>query len=155
MQINSLKFIILSSVIVINGGIETLQSKIDYNQTRLQRATKAPWPKFELDGDLLGSEQFVLHRPTSIGPSTSKPPAIINSVATEQTQKYVRYSLPFQTSDKLNVTSNDSSRIILENYQPRVFQTKDLVAVSMPKIYVNMAFTGHYDKISVPRKRIR
>ena len=153
---NSLKLMILSSVIVINDGVETLQSKIDYNnQTRLQTTTKAPWPKFELGSDiLLGSKQWALHRPTSIGPATSKPPAIKNATATEQTQKYVRYSLPFQTSEKLNATSHVSTRRISENKQPRVFQN-DFIKVSIPKIYVNMAFTGHYSKISVPRKRIR
>ena len=153
MQINSVVLYLLSSVFVMIDGVETLQSKIDFNQTKLQTTTKAPWPKFELDSNhLSGSEEFSLHRPTSIGPSTSKPPAI----KTEETQKYIRYSLPFQKSDQINVTHHVSSRRISENIKrPKFFQSSDLVKVSMPKIYVNMAFTGHYSKISVPRKRIR
>ena len=32
---------------------------------------------------------------------------------------------------------------------------KPSVIVSLPKIYVDMALTGHYSKISVPKHRIR
>ena len=31
----------------------------------------------------------------------------------------------------------------------------EVVEVSIPKIFVDMAFTGHYSRISVPRSRVR
>ena len=134
---------------------ETLHSKIDYNNTR--PSTRAPWPRFTLDHDSdEGAQQFVLHRPTSTGPATSPPHTENDSKFINKT--YVRYSLPNQSSDSNENKPSKAIRKRLYQDKTKSFQRvnpNDIVKVSLPKIYVDMAFTGHYSRISVPRKRIR
>ena len=160
---------------IVVGKIKTLQSQIDYDNTnRLPTTTSPPWPKLTID-EFDGSPQdpwtFVPHRPTSIGPPTTTPTfAKSENVSTElliptyqnvsSTKDYKRYILPFQKSDKMSSGNKRKISGFKEKLRrlptrSRPLSPKETVIVSIPKIYVDMALTGHYSKISVPKRRIR
>ena len=160
---------------IVVGKIKTLQSQIDYDNTkRLPTTTSPPWPKLTIE-EFAGSPEdpwtFVPHRPTSIGPPTTSPTFVKSeNISTEllsptyqnvsSTKDYKRYILPFQKSDKMSSgrrrkVSGFKEKLRRHQTHSRPLSSKDSVIVSMPKIYVDMALTGHYSKISVPKRRIR
>ena len=92
-------------------------------------------------------------------------------VYNDDTARYVRYMLPYQNSAENTVFERSDATY---SKKPSAFKQKskkyrskwgkkprkpvnlkDSTVVSIPKIYVDMAFTGHYSKISVPMSRIR
>lgn len=109
----------------------------------------------------------VLEDPESITEMITEPIRVYN----DDTAQYVRYMLPYQNSEENSVfersdaTFRKSSKF---KQKPKKYRShwgskkprkplnlKDSTVVSIPKIYVDMAFTGHYSKISVPMSRIR
>ena len=78
------------------------------------------------------------------------------------TSNYKRYTLPFQKSEAVSLYDLEPKKKSkfknkLKSYQDRNVKSTvtPAVVVSLPKIYVDMALTGHYSKISVPKHRIR
>ena len=108
----------------------------------------------------------VLEDPESITEMITEPIRVYN----DDTAQYVRYMLPFQnTQENTVIERNDATyRKPLKSHMSKKYRRrnwekkprkpvnlKDSTVVSIPKIYVDMAFTGHYSKISVPMSRIR
>ena len=111
-------------------------------------------------------EPQVLEDPESITEMITEPIRVYN----DDTAQYVRYMLPFQNTQENTVIerSDATYRKPLKSHKPKKYRRRnwekkprkpvnlnDSTVVSIPKIYVDMAFTGHYSKISVPMSRIR
>ena len=111
--------------------------------------------------------EVLLENPENITEMITEPIRVYN----DDTAQYVRYMLPYQNTEENSVfersdaTFRKSSKFKLK---PKKYRSKwgikkprkpvnlkDSTVVSIPKIYVDMAFTGHYSKISVPMSRIR
>ena len=159
------------------SNIKTIQSQIDYdNAKRLPTTTSAPWPKLtidEFDGSPEDPWRFAPHRPTSIRPRTAAHTFAKSEIPSKEiltptfqnvssTKDFKRYILPIQKSDKISSKSSDKRKVSSFKQKLRQIHTlsrqlspKNSVIVSIPKIYVDMALTGHYSKISVPKRRIR
>ena len=119
-----------------------------------QSATPSPLPQ-------------VLDNPENITEMITEPIRVYN----DDTAQYVRYMLPYQNSEENTIfersdaTYRKPSKIKQKpkryrskswgNKPRKPVNLKDSTIVSIPKIYVDMAFTGHYSKISVPLSRIR
>ena len=110
--------------------------------------------------------EVLLENPENITEMITEPIRVYN----DDTAQYVRYMLPFQnTQENTVIERNDATyRKPLKSHMSKKYRRrnwekkprkpvnlKDSTVVSIPKIYVDMAFTGHYSKISVPMSRIR
>ena len=56
---------------------------------------------------------------------------------------------------RLSVKPDYLLKMTTREKQRRLVPAQREVEVSIPKIFVDMAFTGHYSRISVPRNRVR
>ena len=183
MTMMELLYLLLSLGTVM--AVETLQSQIDYSSSSstvspVSSTTTPPWPKLSLT-KFTGSPTAPwgeTHTRAMVGPETTTTTErqveveveIVTPVLTvpgDQQYQYQRHMLPYisdnthwNTRDSTDTNSNTNTipptrrqkyrRII----RPRRKEV-EVVEVSIPKIFVDMAFTGHYSRISVPRSRVR
>ena len=65
---------------------------------------------------------------------------------------YLRHEVPYQY-----VTTTTTEGTVTPTRRTRKKQRKDAqeLLVSIPKIFADMAFTGHYGRITIPRNKIR
>ena len=85
---------------------------------------------------------------------------IVTPVMTVPGDQYQRHMLPYisdQTHWNTRGEHRDTDTLPPARQQFRRIRRKEVevVEVSIPKIFVDMAFTGHYSRISVPRSRVR
>lgn len=155
-------------------AVETLQSQIDYSSStgRPGTTTSPPWPKLSL-GKSTGSPTSPwgeTHTRAVVGPETTASTEsgeaegeveveIVTPVMTVPGDQYQRHMLPYISDNKQwnNRQPADHSTFPPTRHQHRRLRRKEVevVEVSIPKIFVDMAFTGHYSRISVPRSRVQ
>ena len=159
-------------------AVETLQSQIDYSSSSssstvspVSSTTTPPWPKLSLT-KFTGSPTAPwgeTHTRAMVGPETTTTTEtteveveIVTPVLTVPGDQYQRHMLPY-ISDNKHWSTRDYRDINTNTLPPtrqkvrRIIRPrrKAVVEVSIPKIFVDMAFTGHYSRISVPRSRVR
>ena len=156
-------------------AVETLQSQIDYSSSTVRpevRTTTPPWPKLSLT-KFTGSPTAPwgeTHTGALVGPETTSTTEveeveveIVTPVMTVPGDQYQRHMLPY-ISDNTQWNARDHTDTNSNSLPPtrqkyrritRPRRKEEVVEVSIPKIFVDMAFTGHYSRISVPRSRVR
>ena len=164
--------------LVTVSAVETLQSQIDYSSSSTGRpdsTTSPPWPKLSLSR-FTGSPTAPwgeTHTRAVTGPETSSSTAtperkepegeveIVTPVMTvpgDQYQ-YQRHMLPYISDNTQWNTREHGDTHTLPPSRQQFRRTRrkevEVVEVSIPKIFVDMAFTGHYSRISVPRSRVQ
>ena len=153
-------------------AVETLQSQIDYSSSTVRpevRTTTPPWPKLSLT-KFTGSPTAPwgeTHTRALVGPETTSTTEveeveveIVTPVMTVPGDQYQRHMLPYisdHTRWNTRGEHGDTHTLPPSRQQYRRIRRKEVevVEVSIPKIFVDMAFTGHYSRISVPRSRVR
>ena len=152
------------------SAVETLQSQIDYSssttESTVTSTTTPPWPKLSLT-KFSGSPTTSwgeAHTRAMVGPETTSTTEaveveIVTPVMTVPGDQYQRHMLPYISDNKQwnNRHPPDPSTFPPTRHQHRRLRRKEVevVEVSIPKIFVDMAFTGHYSRISVPRSRVQ
>ena len=126
----------------------------------------APWSKLSLT-KFSGSPTTPwgeAHTRAMVGPETTSTTEaveveIVTPVMTVPGDQYQRHMLPYISDNKQwnNRHPPDPSTFPPTRHQHRRLRRKEVevVEVSIPKIFVDMAFTGHYSRISVPRSRVQ
>ena len=110
------------------------------------------------------------HTRAMVGPETTSTTEaveveIVTPVMTVPGDQYQRHMLPYisdnthwNTRDPININTN-TIPTTRKKYFRRISRPRrkevEVVEVSIPKIFVDMAFTGHYSRISVPRSRVQ
>ena len=168
--------------LVTVSAVETLQSQIDYSSSSTVRpgrsgsTTSPPWPKLSLS-KMTGSPTTPwgeTHTRTVVGPETTTTESnevevegevevgveIVTPVMTVPGDQYQRHMLPYisdQTHWNTRGEHGETDTLPPARQQFRRIRRKEVevVEVSIPKIFVDMAFTGHYSRISVPRSRVQ
>ena len=141
-------------------AVETLQSQIDYSSSSTEKTTSPAWPKLSLDSSTATPSEWIFspHTRAQIGPETTtlESVQVVTPVTTiSEGEGYQRHMLPY-TSDKKDWQLQHSNTVPPPREKlRRLVPAQREVEVSIPKIFVDMAFTGHYSKISVPRNRVR
>ena len=172
------EFIVLS-FIQMTMSLETLQSYFA-SETTTTTTTKAPWPKLELEpfsASPTDPWKFVPHRKPTMGPqntegtlkTTTAQPLLQNrktirvfsedmlplSAMQTPTSAYKRHEVPTSVRRISSVKTTEQAIKTQKTRRKGGSGIPKEVLVSIPKIFADMALTGHFGKITIPRNRIR
>ena len=140
-------------------AVETLQSQLEDSSTERSTSTTPAWPKLSLNTFTASPTDWSPHTRAGAGPHTTTRESVevVTPVGTisEGAGHYHRHMLPY-TSDKAHWQHSPANTIppARPKYR-RLIPSGEELEVSIPKIFVDMAFSGSYSRISVPRSRIQ
>ena len=86
---------------------------------------------------------------------TTSDPTPAASKTKPRTVSYQRHELPAAAGPARPATSLSTPLTPVHPTPATLPRTGRRVRVAVPRIFVEMAFTGHYDSVTIPRDRVR